>query len=182
MLFRSSGGPIDLDQTGAEVFPDISALATSTINAQVIWAGSQDGLVHVTVDGGHHWQAVTPPQLTKWAEITSIEPSHGAAGTAYLTASRYMWDDYRPYVFKTTDYGKHWSMLTNGLPDDQSVFIVREDPDDASLLFLGNANSVYASFNAGAQWRPLAMGLPHVQVRDIAIDTREGEEIGRAHV
>jgi photosystem II stability/assembly factor-like uncharacterized protein/chorismate mutase len=178
---KPSGGPIDLDQTGAEVFPDISALATSTVNAQVIWAGSQDGLVHVTVDDGHHWQAVTPPQLTKWAEITSIEPSHGAAGTAYLTASRYMWDDYRPYVFKTTDFGKHWSVLTNGLPDDQSVFIVREDPDDASLLFLGNANRVYASFNGGAQWQPLAMGLPHAQVRDIAIDTREGEVVAATH-
>ena len=119
--------------------------------------------------------------MTQWAEITSIEPSHAAAGTAYLTASRYMWDDYRPYVFKTTDYGKHWSALTNGLPDDQSVFIVREDPDDAALLFLGNANSVYASFDGGAQWQPLAMGLPHAQVRDIAINTREGEVVAATH-
>jgi len=178
---KPSGGPIDLDQTAAEVFPDISALATSTVNPQVIWAGSQDGLVHVTVDNGRHWQAVTPPQLTQWAEITSIEPSHAAAGTAYLTASRYMWDDYRPYVFKTADFGKHWTVLTNGLPDDQSVFVVKEDPDDTSLVFLGNANSVYASFNGGAQWKPLGMGLPHAEVRDIAIDTREGEVVAATH-
>jgi chorismate mutase len=84
-------------------------------------------------------------------------------------------------VFKTTDYGRHWSVLTNGLPNDQSVFIVREDPDDGSLLFLGNANSVYASFNGGSQWQPLGMGLPHAQVRDIAIDTRQGEVVAATH-
>jgi photosystem II stability/assembly factor-like uncharacterized protein/chorismate mutase len=178
---RPSGGPVDLDQTGAEVFPDISALATSTVDPHVIWAGSQDGLLHVTVDGGQHWQAVTPPQLTQWAEISSIEPSHSSAGAAYVTAQRYMWDDDRAYVFKTTDYGKHWSVLTNGLPDDQSVFILREDPEDPSLLFLGNANSVYASFDGGAHWRSLGLNLPHVQVRDIAIDTRQGEVVIATH-
>jgi chorismate mutase len=92
-----------------------------------------------------------------------------------------MWDDYRPLVYKTTDFGKHWSVATNGLPDDQSVFIVREDPDDPSLLFLGNANSIYVSFDAGAQWRPLGMGLPHAQVRDIAIDSRQGEVVAATH-
>ena len=178
---KPSGGPVDLDQTGAEVFPDISALATSTVDPHVIWAGSQDGLVHVTMDGGQDWQAVTPPQLTQWAEISSIEPSRVSAGTAYLTAQRYMWDDDRPYVFETTDYGKHWSALTEGLPDDQSVFVVRQDPDDPSLLFLGNANGVYASFDGGAHWSPLGLNLPHVQVRDIAIDTRQGDVVIATH-
>jgi len=178
---KPSGGPIDLDQTAAEVFPDISALAVSTVDSHVIWAGSQDGLVHVTVDGGQHWQAVTPPQLTDWAEISSIEPSHVSAGTAYLTAQRYMWDDNRPYVFETTDYGRHWSLLTNGLPDDESVFVVRQDPGDASLLFAGTANSVYTSFDGGAHWRPLGLNLPHAQVRDLAIDTREGELVAATH-
>jgi photosystem II stability/assembly factor-like uncharacterized protein/chorismate mutase len=178
---KPSGGPVDLDQTGAEVFPDISALAVSTVDSQVIWAGSQDGLVHVTTDAGHHWRLVTPPQLTHWAEITSIEPSHVAAGTAYLTASRYMWDDDRPYVFETTDYGRHWSQLTSGLPGDESVFVVRQDPADASLLFLGTANSVYASFDGGAHWSALGVKLPHVEVRDLAIDTREGEVVAATH-
>ncbi|HEY6515760.1 MAG TPA: hypothetical protein VIY50_06420 [Steroidobacteraceae bacterium] len=178
---KPSGGPVDLDQTGAEIFPDISALAVSTVDAHVIWAGSQDGLVHVTVDGGQHWQAVTPPQLTQWAEISSIEPSHVSAGTAYLTASRYMWDDYRPYVFETTDFGRHWSVLTDGLPGDESVFVVRQDPSDASLLFAGTANSVYTSFDGGQHWRPLDLNLPHVQVRDLAIDTREGELVAATH-
>jgi len=178
---RPSGGPVDLDQTGAEIFPDISALAVSTVDPHVIWAGSQDGLVHVTVDGGQHWQAVTPPQLTQWAEISSIEPSHVATGTAYLTAQRYMWDDYRPYVFETTDFGRHWSVLTSGLPDDESVFVVRQDPSDASLLFLGTANTVYTSFDGGRNWRPLSLNLPHVEVRDLAIDTREGELVAATH-
>jgi photosystem II stability/assembly factor-like uncharacterized protein/chorismate mutase len=178
---KPSGGPVDLDQTGAEVFPDISALAVSTVDPRVIWAGSQDGLVHVTTDGGQHWNLITPPQLTQWAEISSIEPSHDSAGTAYLTASRYMWDDYRPYVFETTDFGRHWKALTDGLPGDESVFVVRQDPDDASLLLLGTANTVQVSLDGGAHWRPLDEDLPHVEVRDLAIDTREGEIVAATH-
>ncbi|HEY1890499.1 MAG TPA: hypothetical protein VGG63_08830, partial [Steroidobacteraceae bacterium] len=178
---KPSGGPVDLDQTGAEIFPDISALAVSTVDPHVIWAGSQDGLVHVTADGGQHWQEVTPPQLTQWAEISSIEPSHVSTGTAYLTAQRYMWDDYRPYVFETTDFGRHWSVLTSGLPDDESAFVVRQDPNDASLLFLGTAKTVYTSFDGGRHWRPLSVNLPHVEVRDLAIDTREGELVAATH-
>ena len=178
---KPSGGPVDLDQTAAEVFPDISALAVSTVDPHVIWAGSQDGLVHVTSDAGQSWKLVTPPQLTDWAEISSIEPSHVAAGTAYLTASRYMWDDYRPYVFETTDFGRHWSVLTSGLPDDESVFVVRQDPNDSSLLFLGTANTVYASFDGGAHWQALGLNLPHAEVRDLAIDTREGDVVAATH-
>ena len=91
-----SGGPIDYDNTGAELFPDIASLAVSPLDANVLWAGSADGLVHVTKDHGAHWAAVTPPDLPQWAQISSIEPSHVARGTAYLTASRYQWDDYPP--------------------------------------------------------------------------------------
>ncbi len=176
-----TGGPVNLDQTGAEVFPDISALAVSRVNSHVIWAGSQDGLVHVTVDGGKHWRLVTPPQLKEWATITSIQPSHVAAGTAYLTASRYMWDDYHPYVFETTDYGRHWSVLTRGLPSDQYVFALKQDPHDASLLFLGTADTVYVSLDGGARWTPLDAKLGHAQVRGFAIDTREGEVVAATH-
>ena len=176
-----TGGPIDLDETAAEVFPDISALAVSTVDSRVIWAGSQDGLVHVTTDGGGHWRLVTPPQLKQWATISSIEPSHDSAGTAYLTASRYMWDDYRPYVFKTVDFGKHWTALTRGLPHAEPVFVVRQDPEDASLLFAGTLDTVYASFDGGAHWRSLGLNLPHVEVRDLAIDTREGEIVAATH-
>ena len=178
---RPSGGPVDLDQSGAEIFPDVSALAPSPLDADVIWAGSADGLVHVTIDGGAHWRLVTPPALPQWSEITSIEASHVAKGTAWLTASRYQWDDFHPYVFETTDYGQHWTLRTQGLPVDDYVFVVREDPSDPRLLFVGTKNAVFASFDGGAQWRPLSMNLPKVQVRDLAIDPRQQALVAATH-
>ncbi len=178
---KPSGGPVDLDQSGAEIFPDISALALSPLDARVIWAGSADGLVHVSTDGGAHWRAVTPPGLPEWAEISSIEASHVDPGTAYLSASRYMWDDFHPYVFATTDFGRHWSAITTGLPDDQYVFAVRQDPSDPQLLFAGAKSAIYASLDGGAHWQSLALNLPRVQVRDIAIDTRQGDVVVATH-
>ncbi len=176
-----TGGPIDLDTTGAEIFPDISALAVSALDGRTLWAGSADGLVHVTRDGGKHWAAVTPPALPEWTQISSIEPSHVAAGTAYLSASRYMWDDFHPYVFETTDYGQHWTQITAGIPQDEYVFGVRQDPADPKLLFAGTKSTVFVSLNGGVRWQPLALNLPHVQVRDIAIDTRQGDVVVATH-
>ncbi len=170
-----SGGPVDIDQSGAEIYPGISSLAVSPLDGNVLWAGSDDGLIHVTTDGGAHWRATAPPGLPGWSDITSIEPSHTVAGTAYLTASRYMWDDFHPYVYRTTDYGAHWTALDRGLPDDQYAFVIRQDPSAPNLLFLGTKNTVYTSFDGGASWQPLSLNLPHVQVRDIAIDTRQGQ-------
>ncbi|MDQ2864704.1 MAG: glycosyl hydrolase [Candidatus Eremiobacteraeota bacterium] len=170
-----SGGPIDNDQTGAETFPDISSLAVSPLSAQVMWAGSADGLVHVTTDTGATWHLVTPPSLPQWAQISSIEPSHVDRGMVYLTASRYMWDDFHPYVFKTVDYGAHWTQITQGLPDNQYVFAVRQDPREPRVLFAGTRSTVYVSLDGGARWQPLALNLPGVQVRDIAINAREGD-------
>ncbi|MHB1993624.1 WD40/YVTN/BNR-like repeat-containing protein, partial [Metallibacterium scheffleri] len=112
---------------------------------------------------------------------SSIEPSHVARGTAYLTASRYMWDDFHPYVFETTDYGAHWTPITTGLPADQYAFVVRQDPNDARLLFLGTKNSVYASYDGGLYWHPLALNLPKVQVRDLAINVRQGDLVAATH-
>jgi photosystem II stability/assembly factor-like uncharacterized protein len=172
---KPSGGPIDLDQSGAEVYPDISALAVSPLDGKVIWAGSADGLVHVTRDGGAHWQLVTPKGLPEWAQISSIQPSQSEPGSAFLSASRYMWDDFHPYVFETTDYGRHWAPITTGLPDHQYVLAVRQDPSDPQLLFLGTKNTVYVSFSGGKNWQPLTLNLPPVQVRDIAIDSRQGD-------
>jgi photosystem II stability/assembly factor-like uncharacterized protein len=148
-----SGGPIDLDQSNAETFPDISALAVSPLSADVMWAGSADGLVHVTTDAGAHWKLVTPPQLRQWAQISSIEPSHTDKGTAYLTANRYMWDDFHPYVYKTTDYGAHWTRISSGLPDDQFVFAIRQDPRESQLLFTGTRSTVYVSYDGGGMWQ-----------------------------
>jgi photosystem II stability/assembly factor-like uncharacterized protein len=176
-----SGGPVDLDQSGAEIFPDVSALAVSPLDGKEIWAGSADGLVHITTDGGKHWQEITPKGLPQWAQISSIEPSHVAKDTAYLTASRYMWDDFHPYVFETSDYGKHWEPLSNGVPDDDYAFVIRQDPSDPRLLFLGTKNTVFTSFDGGGHWQPLTLNLPKVQVRDLKIDSRQGALVAATH-
>ena len=176
-----TGGPVDHDQTGGEIYPIVSALAVSPLDGNVIWAGSSDGLVHVTTDGGAHWKAARPAALPKWAEVTSFQPSSAHRGTAYLTASRYMWDDFKPYVFETTDFGRTWRAITRGLPDDQYVFSLIQDPGDANLLFLGAKNTVFVSFDAGRNWQPLTLNLPHVQVRGLAIDSRQGELVAATH-
>jgi photosystem II stability/assembly factor-like uncharacterized protein len=176
-----SGGPIDIDASSAEIYPNVSALAVSPLDGDEIWAGSVDGLVHVTTDHGATWSAITPPSLPQWAEITSIEPSHTDKGTAYLTASRYQYDDYRPYVYKTTDFGKTWTPITQGIPNDQYVYTVRQDPDAPNLMFLTTSDTVYVSFDGAANWQPLTLNLPDVQVRDIAINSREGKVVVATH-
>ncbi len=175
-----SGGPIDLDQSGAEIYPLVSALAVSPLDANLIWAGSDDGLAHVTTDGGKNWEKVTPPGLPEsW--ISCIEPSHTDKQTAYLTARRYMLDDFKPYVFKTTDLGKHWTAITAGLPETEFVFDIRQDPNESKLLFLGTRSTVYFSLDEGDHWQPLTLNLPVAQVRDIAINTRQGEVVAATH-
>ncbi len=176
-----TGGAVDLDQSGAEIYPNVSALAVSPLNGRVIWAGSSDGLVHVTTDGGTNWQDVTPAGLPQTCDISSIEPSHVAEGTAYLTASRYMWDDFSPYVYLTTDFGRSWKAITDGLPSDDYVLALRQDPNDADLLFLGAKNTVFVSLDGGSHWQPLTLNLPHAQVRDLAIDPRQGDVVVATH-
>ena len=142
------GGPISADVSGAEVYPTITAMAVSPVNDNIIWTGSGDGLVYVTTDNGSHWSPVRPPSLPAWSTITCIEASYTDPGTAYLTASRYQWDDFRPYAYVTTDYGKHWTALRSGLPDDQYLESIRQDPDRAGLLLLGTSKTVFVSFDA----------------------------------
>ncbi len=175
-----SGGPIDLDQSGAEVYPIVSALAVSPLDPNLIWAGSDDGLVHVTTDGGKTWQKVTPLDLPD-ARVNCIEPSHTDKQTAYLSATHYMQDDFKPYIYKTTDLGKHWAAITNGLPPDQFVFAMREDPNDTNLLFVGARSTVFCSLDAGAHWQPLTLNLPVAQVHDLAINTRQGQVVAATH-
>ncbi|HTV92371.1 MAG TPA: glycosyl hydrolase [Verrucomicrobiae bacterium] len=176
-----SGGPIDNDASSAEVYPNVSALAVSPLDGDELWAGSVDGLVHVTTDHGATWSAITPPALPQWAEITSIEPSHTDKGTAYLTASRYQYDDFHPYIYKTTDFGKTWTSLSAGLPSDQYLYTVRQDPDAPNLFFLTTKSTIYVSFDGAAHWQPLTLNLPNVQVRDVAINTREGKVVIATH-
>ncbi|MGH9741227.1 MAG: WD40/YVTN/BNR-like repeat-containing protein, partial [Candidatus Acidiferrum sp.] len=176
-----SGGPVDLDHSGAEIYPGLSVIAVSPMDGNVIWAGSDDGLVHVTTDGGRNWKAVNPSGLSDQSWISSIQPSYGDRSTAYLVSRRYMWDDFRPYVFETTDFGAHWKALTNGLPDNSYAFSILQDPRETNLLFLGTDSTIYVSFDAGSHWQPLTLNLPPAQVRDIAINARQGDLVIATH-
>ncbi len=167
------GGPISADVTGEEMFDTLSSIAVSPRTDNVIWTGSDDGLVYVTTDAGGHWNPVRPPQLPEWSTITCIEPSHTDAAAAYVSASRYDWDDFHPYVYKTTDYGKHWTEIATGLPQDQYVESVRQDPGDPSLLLAGTSGTVYYSSDGGQQWQPLALNLPAVRVSDVEIQPEQ---------
>jgi photosystem II stability/assembly factor-like uncharacterized protein len=178
---KPSGGPIDLDQSGAEIYPLVSALAVSPLDGNLLWAGSDDGLAHISTDGGKNWQKVTPSGLPDHAWISCIEPSHTDKNTAYLTARCYMLDDFKPYIFKTTDLGRHWTAITTGLPDDEFVFDLRQDPNESKLLFVGTRSTVYFSLDEGAHWQPLTLNLPIAQVRDIAINLRQGQIVAATH-
>ena len=175
------GGPISADVSGAEAYDTISAMSVSPLNDNIIWTGSDDGLVYVTTDGGGHWNAVRPKDLPTWSTITCVEASHTDPGTAYLTASRYQWDDFKPYVYRTTDYGKHWTLITSGLPDNQYLESVRQDPRDADLLFLGTSKTVFMSLDGGDRWIPLGLNLPPVRVSDIAIQSAQHSVVLATH-
>lgn len=177
-----TGGPIMLDESAAEVYPYISGLAVSPLDNNEIWAGSSDGLVHVTTDDGQHWTNATPPQMkARWGWIRSIAASYASKGTAYLTVSRYMWDDFKPYVYKTVDYGQHWTKIIQGLPDDEYVMSVAIDPHDKNLVFLGTRNAVYVSVTGGTSWEPLSLNLPHARVMDVAIQPQQNNVVIATH-
>ncbi|HEX5460180.1 MAG TPA: hypothetical protein VFX20_09430 [Steroidobacteraceae bacterium] len=167
------GGPISSDVTSEENFDTISSIAVSPFNDDIIWTGSDDGLVYLTKDGGAHWSQVRPAGLPQWITVTCIEPSHTDPGTAYLSASRYQWDDFKPYLYKTTDYGKHWTEITSGLPGDQYVQSVRQDPNDGDLLLAATNATVHFSVDGGAHWQRLTLNLPPVRVTDIAIQPEQ---------
>jgi photosystem II stability/assembly factor-like uncharacterized protein len=167
------GGPISADVTGEEEFDTISSIAYSPMSDDTIWTGSDDGLVYLTTDHGAHWNQVRPPNMPTWSTVTCIEPSHTTPGTAYVSASRFDWDDFHPYVYKTTDDGKHWTEITTGLPTNQYIESVREDPDDPSLLFAATSSTVYMSLDGGAQWQPLTRNLPAVRVDDVEINPEQ---------
>ena len=167
------GGPISSDVTSEENFDTISSIAVSPSSDNIMWTGSDDGLVYLTKDGGLHWNAVRPAGLPKWITVTCIEPSHTDPGTAYLSASRYQWDDFKPYLYKTTDYGRHWTEITTGLPGDQYIQSVRQDPSDSDLLFASTNATVYFSLDGGGHWQLLTLNLPPVRVTDIEIQPEQ---------
>jgi photosystem II stability/assembly factor-like uncharacterized protein len=164
-----SGGPITLDQTGVETYAVVFTLAPSPVDGRVIWAGSDDGYVHVTRDGGRNWEKVTPPDLPDFTRISLIDASPHDAGTAYLAGNRYQRADRAPYVYRTTDYGKTWTKIVHGLPGDDFARAIREDKKRKGLLFLGTENGIFVSFDAGAGWQSLRMDLPVTPVHGIEI-------------
>jgi len=166
------GGPVQHDHTGVEIYGTIFALAEGTRSADVLWAGSDDGLVHLTRDGGKTWTDVTPPGLPEFSTVNVIEPSPHEAGKAYVTAYRYRMDDWTPYVFETTDWGAHWSRIadgTRGIPARDPVRVVREDPGRAGLLYAGTEFGAFVSFDDGAHWQTLQQNLPPVPVTDLVV-------------
>ncbi|MFN7458297.1 MAG: WD40/YVTN/BNR-like repeat-containing protein, partial [Gemmatimonas sp.] len=176
-----SGGPITKDQTGVETFGTVFAVAESPVLKGTIWAGTDDGLVHLTRNGGATWTNVTPPLLKEreWARVSIIEASHSNAGTAYVAANRFQMDDQEPYLFKTTDFGRTWTRIDAGIPRTEFTRVIREDDTRPGLLFAGTERGIWASLDDGATWFSLKRNLPIVPVHDLAI--KEGDLIAGTH-
>jgi photosystem II stability/assembly factor-like uncharacterized protein len=166
---KASGGEITLDDTGTEYYDTIFAVAESPIMKGLIWVGTDDGLIQVTRDEGKNWTNVTPKDLPEWSRISQIDASPLDAGTAYAAVDRHQNDDLRPYIYKTSDYGKTWTKVTSGIPENAFVRAVREDPEKRGLLYAGTENGMYVSFNDGAEWRSLRLNLPTTPVHDLVV-------------
>ncbi len=166
---QPSGGEITGDASGAETYCTVFSFLESPHEKGVFWAGSDDGLVHISRDGGANWQNVTPPDLEEWTRVDMIEVSPHDPATAYLAGTRYKFDDNRPFLFKTSDYGATWQSITSNLPQDDFTRCIREDPGRQGLLFVGTELGIYVSFDDGATWQSLRGNLPVVPVYDIAI-------------
>ena len=165
----ASGGPITKDNTGVEVYGTIFSVVESPVQKDLIWAGTDDGLVHLTRDGGQHWDNVTPKAIPEWSTVSLIEASPRDAGTAYIAVERHKMDDFAPYIFKTTDFGKTWTKLIGGLPSNNYVHAVRTDPRQPGLLFAGTEQGVYVSFDDGNKWQPMQLNLPMSPVNDLLV-------------
>jgi photosystem II stability/assembly factor-like uncharacterized protein len=164
-----SGGPITRDNTGAEVYCTIFALVESPHERDVLWAGTDDGLVHLSRDRGRTWQAVTPPDLPEWALVSVLEPSPHDAASCYVAATAYKLDDTRPHLFKTSDYGRTWKRITGGLPDGEFTRVVREDPNRRGLLYAGTETGVWVSLDDGGSWQRLRGNLPVAPIHDVIV-------------
>ncbi|HTW57676.1 MAG TPA: hypothetical protein VMD99_06095 [Terriglobales bacterium] len=166
---KVSGGDITLDDSGTEYYDTIFALAESPLKKGLLWVGTDDGLIQLTQDEGKTWTNVTPKDMPEWSRISQIDPSPFDAGAAYVAVDRHQFDDLRPYIYKTSDYGKTWTKLGQGIPDNQFVRVVREDPKRRGLLYAGTEEGVFVSFNDGANWRSLKLNLPTAPVHDLVI-------------
>jgi photosystem II stability/assembly factor-like uncharacterized protein len=166
---KPSGGTITLDITSVEYYDTVFALAESPLKKDMIWAGTDDGLVHLTQDGGQHWANVTPKDLPEWSLISIVEASQHDPGTAYIAVDRHKLDDFRAYIYRTRDYGKTWILIANGIPFGSYVRSVREDLRRPGLLFAGTETGVFFSIDDGSHWQPLQLNLPAAPVHDLTV-------------
>jgi photosystem II stability/assembly factor-like uncharacterized protein len=168
-----SGGPITGDMNGPEVYATVFALAPGKTDANVLWAGSDDGLIHVTRDGGKTWTNITPPDMPDFGRVSIIDASSFDAATAYVAVKRPLLDDFAPYIFRTHDFGRTWTKIVNGIDADEYVHTVREDPKRRGLLYAGTQEGVRISYDDGASWLPLSLNLPNTQVSDLIVEDRD---------
>ena len=168
-----AGGPITKDNTSVEYYNTIFSVAESPVARGVIWAGSDDGLVQVTRDNGKTWANVTPKGIPEWIQINTVEASPHEAGAAYVAATMYKSDDFKPYLYKTSDYGRTWKKIDAGIPDGAFTRVIREDPARRGLLYAGTETGMYISFDDGERWQPFQLNLPHVPITDLAVHKRE---------
>ncbi|HEU4588115.1 MAG TPA: glycosyl hydrolase [Gemmatimonadales bacterium] len=174
-----SGGPITKDQTSVEYYGTIFTIAESPKERGVLWTGSDDGLVHLSRDGGKSWTNVTPKDMAPFTRVSLIEASPHKPGTAFVAANRYQLDDLRPYLWRTDDYGATWKRIDSGIAPTQFTRVVREDPERADLLYAGTERGVWVSFDGGTSWRPLQRNLPPVPVHDLAV--KDGDLVAATH-
>lgn len=166
---KSSGGPITQDNTSVEYYCTIFAATESPYEEGLIWTGSDDGLIHVTKDAGENWDNVTPKGMPEWMMINSIDPDPFTKGGAYVAGTRYKLGDYKPYLYKTEDYGQSWTKITDGIPEDHFTRVLRADPKRQGLLYAGTETGMYISFDDGKSWSPFQMNLPIVPITDLTI-------------
>lgn len=175
----SSGGPITQDNTGVEYYATVFAATESPLEEGVIWAGSDDGLIHVTRDGGENWENVTPPMAPVNNMMNCIDVHPTQKGGAYIAATSYKFGDYTPYLYKTTDYGKTWELITNGIPKTHYTRAIRADKSREGLLYAGTEWGMYVSFDDGKNWQAFQMNLPIVSIRDLHV--RDNNLIAATH-
>lgn len=164
-----SGGPITKDNTSVEYYCTIFAAAESPVTPGLIWTGSDDGLVHVSRDGGQNWDNVTPGGMPDWMMINSIEPSQYDPAVCYIAGTKYKTGDFAPYLYKTSNYGKSWTKITKGIEAEHFTRVLREDPTKKGLLYAGTETGMYVSFNDGANWQKFQLNLPIVPITDLAV-------------
>ena len=167
MTLGHSGGPITGDMNGPEVYATIFTVGPGKVDIDVTWTGSDDGLVHVTRDGGANWTNVTPPDMPDFGRVSLIDASAFDAGRAYVSARRALLDDFAPYIWKTDDFGETWTRIVDGIRDDAYVNSIREDPNRAGLLYAGTNHGVYISYDDGGSWQELNPDLPDIPITDV---------------